>query len=471
MQLAKRNRQKLILESKNIYTGMLVLALPIFLSNFMKAINDFIDMYFISNFIDENVKESMTALQITGPVFMICLALAGGLMVAGSAIIAQYYGAKQFEKARLVAGQLFKLCLIFGLVVNVAMLLFSRQIMILIGAEGEALNFMVEYLTIRSFEMAPMFIYFAFHASRQASGDTFTPFLMNAIMIVFNIVATWFFVGTLRMGIRGAAIGTLLAHIIIVPIFMILMFKPNSERISINFTHLRTDFDEIKKLFQLGWPAAFSQAFTSLGFIIINALILGLGYSTVNAFGVGNRINMLVLMPAMGVGGVVATFVGQNIGARNQVRARQSVKAAMILAILMSGIGALIVLPFSNFFGSLFLKEDPDALVITVEYLFFLLTGLPFMGIFQVFMGAYQGNGESRYSLIISTIRLWVMRIPMVLFFTNQLNLGASSLWYAMVISNIASCFLGTMLYTLCKFIPKVKLPPLHKHKLEEKLT
>ena len=124
-------KQKLILESKNLYKSILILSLPIFLSNFMKAFNDFIDMYFISNFIEESVSEAIAAISVTNPVFAISQALAGGMMIAGAAMMAQFLGAKQKERASKVAGQLLRLCILAGLLMNALLLSISFLFIVL----------------------------------------------------------------------------------------------------------------------------------------------------------------------------------------------------------------------------------------------------------------------------------------------------------------------------------------------------
>lgn len=185
-------------------------------------------------------------------------------------------------------------------------------------------------------------------------------------------------------------------------------------------------------------------------------MILSYGEATVNAFGVGNRINSMVLMPAMGIGSIVATFVAQNIGANNIPRARKSVRAAMIMSIATAIIGAAILFPIRKQLIGIFLDEQPEALALSIEYLFFLLASLPLMSIFQVYMGTYQGSGETKYSLVLSMLRLWAMRIPLVLLFKNVFDLPASSLWYAMTISNFGAAFVGIILYKKCDFEPKI---------------
>ena len=452
-------KQKLILESPNLYRSIMVLALPIFLSNFMKAFNDLIDMYFASTLLDP-AKEGAgrAAITIPGPVFMISAALAIGFMTAGAAMMAQYLGAKRKENARRVAGQLLLLCSLIGLLMNIVVFLIAPPLVRAMGAEGQTMEYMIQYLRIRSFEMAPLFAFFAFQATRTASGDTVTPFILNLVMIFTNILSTYIFMKFLDLEVAGAAYGTLLGNVIIAPVFLFLMFKKNARHIHISFKNLRIDHDLINRLFKLSWPAAVGQALTSIGFLILNTIIFSFGPAAVDAFQVGNKINSMILMPAMGVGSVTATFVGQNIGARNIPRARQSVRSAMILTVVIAIIGCLAILPIRELIIKIFLEDTPESLELSVEYMFFILTGLPLMSIFQVFMGTYQGSGETMYSLILASARLWLIRIPLVALFKNVLELPSSTIWYAMIVSNFAAVYLGTILYTRCRFQPRVKL-------------
>lgn len=224
--LKQQKKQRLILENKNLGLSILWLALPIFLSNFMKSFNDLIDLYFVTNLTDpEFVVSATTALNLPNPVISITLSIAGGFMTAGAAMIAQYLGAKQKASANKIAGQLLILCLGAGAIMGGVLYIFTPAIMKAMGAEGLSLEYMIAYVRIRSLEMVPLFAFYAFQATRTASGDTTTPFLLNIVMIIVNIVFTYYFMKYLNMGIRGAAWGTFLGNLIIMPVFLVLMFK------------------------------------------------------------------------------------------------------------------------------------------------------------------------------------------------------------------------------------------------------
>ncbi|HHU55550.1 MAG TPA: MATE family efflux transporter [Acholeplasmataceae bacterium] len=450
-------KKNLILKEKNLYKSIVILALPVFFSNLLKSIHSFVDMYFISPLGDN----AISSIQLTNPIIMISIALAMGFMIAGIAIMSQAIGAKNIDSAKKIGGQLLVLCIISGIILNIVIFLSAPLLVRMVAGSGEeqTVKYALDYVRMRSFELVPLFTFFAFHASRQASGDTVTPVIYNIIAIVINIFLTGYFVRGLNLEVAGAALATVIGNAIIVPFYLVMMFKDKKADVSLSLDDLKLKPYEMKKIVSLGIPSAIAQGFTSLGFLILNSLILYyFSESTLSAFSVGNNINSLILMPAMGIGGVIPTFVGQNIGANNPKRARKSVKSALILSSVFMTLGGLALLPFRYQLGGIFLKDNYETLSLSVEYMFFLFTSLPLMAIFQVFMGAYQGAGYTKFSMILAILRLWGMRVPMVLIFKGLMDLDSSSIWYAMVISNFGATIIGVILYRLIRFDHKIKL-------------
>lgn len=456
----KERNKEIILYSPNLYKSIMLLALPIFFSNLLKSLHSFIDMYFVSNLLDLESKGSgINAINLSNSPIQITISVAAGLMVAGSALIAQYLGAKRRNDAKKTAGMLLVLCLIFGVLLNAGLFFLAPVIAKWYDVSSLTETYMIQYLQIRSFEMVPLFLFFAFQASRQSSGDTVTPVIFNVASFIVNVIFTYIFMKFLNMGVAGSAYATLIAQVFILPLFLIMMFKDKKAEVYLDLNDLKFDTKRITRIFSLAWPIAISQSFTSFGFMILNKLIVGFGEQTVSAFSIGNNINMLILMPVMGIGGVLATFVGQNIGAGNEKRARDSVKKSAILAIGIMLIGMIIIIPLRKSLGGIFLSDLPEALELSSQYMMFLFLGLPLMAVYQVFMGAYQGSGETKFSLILSIIRLWLLRIPILLFYDRVLGLHYPDvIWYAMVISNFASVIIGLILYSFCKFKPKIDI-------------
>lgn len=455
-----KDKSFLILKDKNIMKGILLLALPIMLSNILKSIHDIVDMYFIGhmNESQEVIQAQVSAITLTGPILQICQALALGLMIAGTAIISQYLGAKEIEKAKNAGGQLLILSIVIGLFFNSILYFLAPQILKWMGANPDSslYQYAVKYVQYRSFELTGLFLFYACQASRQSTGDTITPVLLNMISVVVNIILTALFIFRLQMQINGAALATVIGNVLIMPFCIFLMIRKKNNPISLHIKDLKLNFPHMGQLFRVGMPAALSQAFTSLGFLLINSFIIGFPTHIVYAIGIGNRINSLLLFPTLSIGNVLATFVGQNIGALQVKRARQSLQCAMLITLVISIIGTIILLLCRKTLVRFFINETThqQAFQFCVYYLYFLLMTLPLMGIFQVWTGCFQGAGKTGYSLLLAMMRLWVFRLPLIWLMMRILKMGPPSVYYAMMISNFGAVILGTFLYGYIDFKP-----------------
>ena len=455
-------KQHLILHDKNIIKGILLLAIPVMLNNVVKALHDIVDTFLVSKMTapEEAISAQISAIGFVNPIVSICQALAIGMMTAGAALMSQYIGGKKDEKARKVSGQLLLICIVIGIVFNIALYLLSPSILSMMNAKGELFKYSLTYIRIRSFEMIGLFIFYAYQATRQSQGDTVTPVIINVISVVLNIILTTILIYGFKMDISGAALGTVISNVII--IFPCIIHMAKSEMLTLKLDSLTPNLYYIKKVFKLGLPAAISQAFTSFGFLIINSVTSDLqnglgnvGYSILAPISIGGRINSILLLPVMGIGTVLATFVGQNVGARNKDRAKKAFISSIILSLILTIVGGMIIYPFREAIIKVFLS-NPKEIDICMLYINYLIFGLPLMGIFQCYIGCYQGAGRTDLVLTLSTIRLWVLRIPVLLLMVYLLKFNYQAVWLCMVISNFGATILGLILYQLVDYEPRI---------------
>ncbi len=380
-----------------------------------------------------------------------------GLGVAGTALISQFVGSNQREDARRYATNLFVIATITGLLLNIISFFGAPYIMGMMGAEGYLLENSTLYLQIRSFELTFIFIFFAFTAIRQADGDTITPVVFGVLTMIVNIILSPILISVFNMGVAGAAYATLVANTIIIPFILYqLVFSKNG--LTISFKEYKITKIISRSIIKIALPASSGQAITAIGFIIMNTIIISYGTQTVAAFSVGNRIASLVLHPVMAIGGVLAAYIGQNIGNLNVERAKEAFFKTMKLSIGIMIILSSIVLVLREPLATLFLEGDQVALDLTVKYMFYLIVGLPLMAIFQTFIGVFNGTGYTIYTFIFGVTRLWVLRIPLIFSFKYFTDMGSSGIWTAMLISNFVITFVGFALYRTLKFEPKIRL-------------
>ena len=446
----KQDRRALLLYEPNLYKAFLTLALPVFGANFMKAFNELVDTFFIGQ--TANSVAAQAGVSISWPLINIFAAFQVGFGVAGVAVVSQLLGAERREEARENAGVLLAVAVLFGVVLNALLYLVAHWVMAFTGATGDVFTCSVSYLRVRSFELVFTFIFAAFQAVRQAQGDTVTPVVLSVSAVVFNIILTGAFVQGLGMGVFGAGLATVLGNVAVAPVCLFLLFS-RRQTLHLEWGRITLSWPILFRLTRIAAPAAFSQALSSLGFLVLQTVILSYGEAVTAAFSIGNKISNILLMPVLALGSVLAAYVGQNIGAGNGARARQAYRVSRNIGFLVAVVGSLLLLPFREELAGL-LSNDGATRLAAVEYMFWVLLTQPLMSLFQNYLGVFNGSGKTIYAFWMSTARLWLVRLPLIMFFKHFTAVGSTGVWYAMVLSNFIILFLGAFLYRRVDFTP-----------------
>lgn len=447
----KKDKQYLLLQEKNIYKAFAILATPVFLSNLLKSFHDLVDTYFIGQM--ENSVVAQAGISVAWPALNILLSLVTGLSVAGVAVVSQCCGAGDKAGERRYAAMLLELCFALGAALNVLVYFVSPAMLRLMGVanDPEVYRQALIYLRVRSFEMLPFLTFSAFQAIRQAHGDTVSPVALSIVAVLINVVLTGVFVQVYHMGVFGAALATMIGQAAVMPAALWQLFGKRGEHMRLR--EAQFNWPDMGRLCRIAAPSACSQALSSLGFLVLQSVILSYGAVVAAAFSIGNKVSNLLLMPVMALGSVLAAFIGQNVGAANSLRARKAYQVSRNLGLLVSVIGALAIYPFRRQILSL-LTNSQETLAVAMEYIFWVLSTQPAMAMFQNYLGVFNGSGNTRYSFAMAVVRLWCVRLPLIYVFQHFTNIGHSSVWYAMVISNILLIFLGMLLLRRVSFAP-----------------
>jgi len=466
------NKRDLILNG-NMSKVILTLSAPIMLNNLIQTIYNLTDTYFVSNLGSTEVN----SIGFVWPIIFFMMSLGIGISIAGTALISQYTGSNDKENAKKVAGQLISFSFILSIIVGLLGAVSAKYIVKIMGAEGELLNYSTNFLRIIFLGMPTMFLFFAFNSIKQGQGDTVTPMIFGALSVALNIILDPIFIFNrftipiigititgLDLGVNGAAIATILARGIFAFYAILSLFK-DKRGLNLHLNDLKLNKNLLIKIIKIGIPSSIGNSTSALGFAIMNIFVRSFGGPTLTAFIIGNRINSLILMPAMGIGNALATIVGQNLGADNIKRAKSAVKTSIVLSTIFLVIGGSIIFTLSDSVISIF-NKDPNP-IIKAEvlkqgtfYLKLISASLPLMGIFQTFIGTFQGSGHTMSAMFLMTGRLWGLRIPLILLLKTFTTLGSSAVWFAMVSSNGIICIIGFMIYMTGKWQKKVIKKP-----------
>ena len=444
----KQDRQHLLLHDNNMIRSFVILALPLFGVNLLTSLNDLIDTYFVGNM--PNSVAAQSGMSVSWPFLNILIAFNMGIAVAGVAVISQYLGAGKKQEARKYGAMLVMIGLVLGVVINALVYFLAPFVLQWMGAEGGVYDSALTYVRVRSFELVFLFFFAAVQSIRQARGDTLTPVIYSTIGIFVNVILNWLFIYVWGWGVFGAALATVISIAVRTPFCFYHLFIEESEA-KLTFADLRPDFTYIKELVRVAIPSAASQAFTSLGFLVLQVFVLSYGERVSAAFSLGNKVTNLLLMPIMALGSVLATFAGQNIGKGNPERALRAYRVCRNLSLAIAIVGGIILFPFRGQVLAL-LSNDAETVRIGTEYATFVVFAQPLMGIFQSYISLFNGAGKTKFSFYMATMRLWGLRLPMIWCFQHFTNLGRFGIWWAVLLSLVVVDLFGMFLFRKVDF-------------------
>jgi len=446
---------ELNLTEGGIVGPLVFLSLPIVVTNLMQTAYNLADTFWLGQY----STEALAAISFAFPIVFLLIALAMGLSVAGSVLVAQHTGAGETDRAEYAASQTVTFALLGSALLGAVSYPLVGPFLDFLGASPGVLPRATAYMEVIALGLPFMFGFFVFVSLMRGAGDTVTPMLVMFGTVVLNVVLDPFLingwavveaapvVGTVtfpELGIEGAAIATIFSRSIALAVGVAIMFS-GSRGIQINLADMVPDLQYLRKILRIGVPASIEGTSRALS---MNALLLVVGlFSTpvVAAFGIGTRLLSVIVLPAMSIGRSVETISGQNIGAGKYDRAAQtSYVAAKGLFVLLGGMGLV-----------LFLFPEPavaaftnDAAVIEegVTFLRYASFSFGFIGILRAFSGGFRGAGKTMIAAAISVLGLGVIRLPFA-YLASQYWLGVRGIWVAFLVSSAASALIAWLWY------------------------
>ncbi len=441
MSKAVRNTEEIL--SGNMVRAILTLAVPIFINNFIQTLYNLTDTYWLGKL----GTNEMAAISLVSPIQSIIIQFGTGLTVAGSILIAQYVGARDGEKARSMANHIFVCSMIFALVCGVLCFLITPSVVKWLGAEGSILTMGITYIRIVITDLPFLFMINIFSAVNQAQGDTVRPMQLNLLGIVINMVLDPLFIMGFKWGIAGAALATMLAKVPCAFLAGISLFNQKNA-IPINLRGFRFDGTLFGRIVSVGLPTALGNSTMQFGFLLMTKNVLVFGSGAMAAYGIGNRINGMITMPANALGDAASTIVGQNVGAKQLSRAVDSYKKSRLIAagfLLVAG----FILSRSIISTSIVSIFSTDAEVITMASRF--LSIMAFWcwtnGIYTTTKGIFNGAGNTVVTMAVEASRLWIFRFATLFIFSRFFHMAEQSVWYSVVASNGIAAFILLVFY------------------------
>ena len=427
----------------NIRKQLWSLAWPMMLSVFFYTLYNLVDTFWVSKL----SAEAIAAVSISQITLFVMMALGLGVTVGSGVIMSMHIGAKDIKGAERVLGQSFVLAGIAGVFFTIVSLIFKNQFLTASGANGTIFAPALEYFTITAGGSILTFILITIMFAFNAQGDTFTLTKLFALSTLVNLVLDpvliFGWVGFPALGIEGAAVATLLSQSIFI-IIAICSLSSARRMVRFRFSNLSLQWESVKKVLNIGIPAALTQAVMPLGLAALT-FITSLAFLEQGAiaFSLGFRLEFFAFLPAIGFGFGAMAMIGQNIGAQNIERAKEVFTKAITYGFLGAACFGVLAALFSGVIIGVF-TTDAVVTEYTRSYLLTVaLLSYGFLAAMMVEATAFQAIGKSWPGFWIFILRFAVITIPLAYILTQVFHFPIITIWLAIIAGNVVSAVVG----------------------------
>lgn len=439
-------KKQINLISGNILKSLIALSLPILGTSFIQMAYNMTDMIWIGRV----GSAAVAAVGTAGFFPWLGMALSYISKVGIEVGVSQSIGkGDKNERDKFIVNSIL-INIVLALIFTIIILVFKTPLIDFFKlGDSEVINMSHQYLVIVILGTIFSFINPVFTSIFTASGNSKTPFIINTVGLVFNMVfdpLLIFGFGPIpALGVSGAAIATVLAQLVVTLIFVYAYVK--NEYIKGKKALKFIDKGYIHNIVKLGMPACLENGCFTIFSMILGRIVAQWGPVNIAVQKVGSQIEAISWMTAGGFGTALTTFIGQNYGAKEPERIKKGFKATLGVSIFVGILASILLIGFGRQVFSLFIPE-PEAIYGGIEYLRILGYSQIFICIEITTAGAFRGLGNTSIPSIVS-ILLTGSRIPLAMVLSMPNILGVNGVWWATSSTSIIKGILMISLYYL----------------------
>ena len=435
-----------LLRDEKVSKAILKLSIPMVMGMMIQVLYNLVDTYFIGMLNDAN---QLAAANISLPVFMMLMAIAGIVGSGASSYISRCLGNKDYEEANKTISIATGILIIMSIIVMIAGIFMSPNIAKGLGANDVTFNYTYKYIVIMFIGSIPVMCSYALGQLLRSEGNIMQSVIGLTLGTVINIVLDPVFIFGFNMQITGAAIATIIGQTSTL-IYFIYAFLKGKTTLKINLKKFKYDKNIFKEIFTIGVPASLNQMLMGVATVVVNNIAVGYGTLTVAGMGVAMKIMTIGTFVFMGFSAGCQPLVGYNYGCNNIPRVKEIVKKGIIITSIIGLSLALIFGVCANSLIGLFTSE-PEVINKGAIILRALIISLPFVGGQMISTTSAQSMGKVVVAFILSISRQGVLYMPLLIIL-NKL-FGFSGFIYAQPITDMIMLTFSAIL--LFKVIPK----------------
>jgi len=408
--------------------------LPAFASMMANTLYNIVDRIYIGQGVDAL---ALSGLSVVFPLMIIIMAF-GMLVGMGSAVrISLSLGEKDFDRANRILGNAFFLSLLFGFVLMGTGFLVRDRVLQIFGAGPETLKYASDYFTIILLGTPLAMTGFSLNNIIRAEGNPRIAMYSMFISAGLNIILDPIFIFGLGMGVKGAAIATVISHLVLA-VWVLAHFRSRRSVVRLNLVNIRPDPYIIKYIISIGFAPFAMNLASSIVWGVMNTKFIRYGGDiAVAALGIVNSATMLLVISIISLNMAVQPIIGFNYGAGLFCRVKETVMKAIKYATLIATGGWLICMLIPGVIVSVFNSDSTELREAGVLGLRIYLAVLPVIG-FQIIASNYfQAIGKARLATFLSLLRQIIVLLPLIFILPHFW--GTTGVWIANPISDFVA--------------------------------
>lgn len=393
----------------NLKVQILLLAMPLAFNGILQQLFNAADVAVVGQFVG---KEAMAAVGANGAVINIMITLFMGLALGANVVISRFTGQKNREQVENSVHTAILVALISGVIVTIFGEAFARMILRAMSVPSDVLSMAVLYLRVYLIGMPVILLYNFESAIFQSQGDTRTPLYALIASGIVNVFLNLFFVLVVHMTVDGVATATVISNVISSAVLFVCLCRGRLP-VTISRSRFHINGSIIREMVRIGLPAGIQGMVFSVSNIIIQSGINSLGTDVVAGSSASANLEIIGFYLVDSFAQACTTFVGQNYGAGDLKRCRESLKWSLLESIVIGGSVSMLLVAVGRPLLHIF---NPDPSVI--DYGMMRLEGiLPYEilnGAIDVISGAMRGYGESMKPAIVTLVGVCGVRITWI---------------------------------------------------------
>ena len=418
-------------------------SIPAIIGMVVNTLYNIVDRMYIGNIKDIGGL-ALTGVGITMPIMTIIMAFGMLIGIGTSARISLKLGEHKREEAEKHLGNAFTLIIIASVLITIIGLVFMHKILGLFGASADTEIYAREYMQIIFFGTIFNMLSFGLNHSIRSDGSPKVAMLSMLIGAGTNIILDPIFIFVFGMGVRGAAIATVISQVVST-IWILYYFTKGKSNLKIKREYLSLDKAIVLSIFSIGVsPFSMQIAQSVVQVLANNALKTYGGDLAIGAMTIINSVAMIFMMPIFGLNQGSQPIIGYNYGAEKYKRVKQAVKSATIVATIIVSIGWIITQTAPYLLISIFNRDEQLVGIASTGMRIFLLM-LPVVGAQVISSNYFQSIGKAKISMFLSLLRQVILLIPCLIILPKIF--GLTGVWLAGAVADGLSSLITLIIF------------------------